>query len=102
MVEADRSSARPKGNNATAHRQIRAGGEEARTMTKAPTGLEFADLAAIAAAIERSQIVVPRMTGYLAHVPARCLPAGFDDVDVAVLEWIAAEARRFRRPAFAV
>ena len=46
----------------------------------------------IAALISRSPIVAPE--------PAKCaarLPAGFDDVDVAVLEWIAAEGRRFGR-----
>jgi hypothetical protein len=59
---------------------------------------DFADLAAIASAIERSQIVFRRI---LAWPPFRVvrrfdLPAGFDDVDVAILEWIAAESRRAR------
>jgi hypothetical protein len=40
---------------------------------------------ALIAAIARSPIVVAR--------PAARLPAGFDDVDVAILNWIAAEAR---------
>jgi hypothetical protein len=39
-----------------------------------------------AAVIARSPIVMVR--------PAARLPAGFDDVDVAILDWIAAEARR--------
>jgi hypothetical protein len=39
----------------------------------------------LAAVIARSPIVVAR--------PASRLPAGFDDVDVAILNWIAAEAR---------
>jgi hypothetical protein len=43
---------------------------------------------AIAAAIARSPIVVPR--------PATLLPAGFDEVDLAILNWIAAEARQLR------
>jgi hypothetical protein len=46
----------------------------------------------LAAVIAHSQIVVaqPRRSAPL-------LPVGFDDVDIAVLDWIAAEARRFRR-----
>jgi hypothetical protein len=43
-------------------------------------------LQALTATIARSQIVVWR--------PAAPLPAGFDDVDVAILNWIAAEARQ--------
>ena len=39
--------------------------------------------------IERSPIVVAR--------PAPRLPAGFDDVDLAILNWIAAEARLSNR-----
>ena len=42
-------------------------------------------LEALIAAIARSPIVVAR--------PMLRLPAGFDDVDVAILNWIAAEAR---------
>jgi hypothetical protein len=40
----------------------------------------------LVAVIAHSQIV--------AAAPARRLPAGFDDVDVAILDWIAAEGRR--------
>jgi hypothetical protein len=40
-------------------------------------------------AIERSPIVVAR--------PTPRLPAGFDDVDLAILNWIAAEARLSNR-----
>jgi hypothetical protein len=43
----------------------------------------------LAAAIARSPIVVAR--------PAARLPAGFEDIDVAILDWIVAEARRIRR-----
>jgi hypothetical protein len=38
--------------------------------------------------------------GVIAHLqivvagPVRRLPAGFDDIDVAILDWIAAEGRR--------
>jgi hypothetical protein len=43
------------------------------------------DLETLAAVIARSQIIVA--------APAKRLPAGYDDVDVAILEWIAAEGR---------
>jgi hypothetical protein len=42
----------------------------------------------VVSAIARSPIVVPR--------PAMLLPAGFDAIDVAILNWIAAEARQLR------
>ena len=42
----------------------------------------------LAAAIARSPIVV--------LPPATLLPAGFEEVDVAILNWLAAEARRMR------
>jgi len=59
---------------------------------------DFADLAAIASAIARSQIVFRRilalpMLRFARHFD---LPAGFEDVDIAILEWIAAESRRTR------
>jgi hypothetical protein len=49
-------------------------------------------LAALIALVAHSQIVVAAPKGV-----AKChsLPAGFDDVDIAVLDWIAAEGRRF-------
>jgi len=40
--------------------------------------------------IGRSPIVIAR--------PALALPAGFEDVDIAVLNWIVAEGRRAGRP----
>jgi hypothetical protein len=52
----------------------------------------YSTVETLAAVIAHSQIVVPQPRG-----PAPLLPAGFDDVDIAVLDWIAAEARRFRR-----
>ena len=56
------------------------------TMTKNQDGLGPADLAAV---IAHSQIVVAKpVTGPL-------LPAGFGAVDVAILEWIAAEDLTF-------
>ncbi|MGA7786562.1 MAG: hypothetical protein WCA56_00205 [Xanthobacteraceae bacterium] len=45
----------------------------------------------LAAMIVRSQIVVAR------PLVRRSLPAGFDEVDVAILDWIAAEGRRAGR-----
>jgi hypothetical protein len=42
----------------------------------------------LVAAVARSPIIVPR--------PAVLLPPGFDAVDVAILDWIAAEARQRR------
>lgn len=62
----------------------------ARPETAVSTGIDtrYADLETLAAIIARSPIVV---------APAcrrRRLPAGFDEADVAILEWIAAEGRR--------
>jgi hypothetical protein len=47
------------------------------------------NLAVLVAAIARSQIVVPQPAR-----PARSLPDSFEAVDLAILEWIAAEGRR--------
>lgn len=44
---------------------------------------------ALAAAIARSPIVVKQ--------PQASLPAGYEEVDVAILNWIAAEGRRIGR-----
>jgi hypothetical protein len=58
-------------------------------------GTEFPDLDTLAAVIARSQIVIAALA--MDRRPLRDdrpLPAGFDDVDIAVLEWIAAEGRR--------
>jgi hypothetical protein len=46
-------------------------------------------LEALVSVIERSPIVVARL--------GASLPAGFEEVDVAVLDWIAAEGRRIGR-----
>ncbi len=54
------------------------------------TQYHFPDLATLAAVIARSQIIV-------VAEPATALPDGYDEVDVAVLEWIAAEGRRAGR-----
>jgi hypothetical protein len=50
------------------------------------------NLAVLVAAIARSQIVVRQPAR-----PARPLPAGFEAVDFAILDWIAAEGRRAGR-----
>jgi hypothetical protein len=57
---------------------------------------DFADLAAIASAIARSQIVFRRILALpmLRFARRFDLPEGFEDVDIAILEWIAAESRR--------
>jgi hypothetical protein len=47
--------------------------------------LDRPDLETLAAVIAHSQIVVA--------APVRRLPAGFDEVDIAVLDWIVAETR---------
>ncbi len=46
----------------------------------------------LAAVIAHSQIIFAQL-----RRPAPRLPAGFDDVDIAVLDWIAAEGRRLGR-----
>lgn len=46
-------------------------------------------LEAVVATISRSPIVIAS--------PTACFPAGYDEVDIAVLEWIAAEGRRTGR-----
>lgn len=50
------------------------------------------NLETLASLIARSPIVVAQQGERAAH-----LPAGYDDVDVAVLDWIAAEGRRVGR-----
>jgi hypothetical protein len=55
--------------------------------------LDAADLATLVAVISHSQIVVAEE----AMESTRSLPGGFDDVDVAILDWIAAEGRRARQ-----
>jgi hypothetical protein len=54
--------------------------------------LHYPTVETLAAVIAHSQIIMaqPRR-------PVPRLPAGFDDVDIAVLDWIAAEGRRLGR-----
>ena len=51
------------------------------------------DVATLAAVIAHSQIVVPARP----LLSGRRLPAGFDDTDIAILNWIAAAGRRADR-----
>jgi hypothetical protein len=55
---------------------------------KLSTDQDSLTVEALVAAVARSPIIVPR--------PATLLPAGFEEVDVAILKWIAAEARHMR------
>ena len=55
-------------------------------------GPTVSDLATLRAVIARSQIYEPA-----SQRQARRLPPGFDAADLAVLEWIAGEARRAGR-----
>jgi hypothetical protein len=52
----------------------------------------YPDIATLAAMIAHSQIVVPQPPLYL-----ECLPAGYEEIDLAILGWIAAEGRRVGR-----
>ncbi len=58
----------------------------------------FSDLDTLVAVIAHSQIVVETPAADCPRAANRPpLPAGFGDVDAAVLEWIAAEGRHFGR-----
>ncbi len=62
------------------------------------TGGKFPDIEALVLFIARSEIVVqaePRPAMSAGRL--RLLSAGFDEVDVTILEWIAAEGRCVRR-----
>ena len=52
----------------------------------------YPNVETLAAVISHSQIVVEQQ-----RRAAPRLPGGFDDVDLAVLDWIAAEGRRLGR-----
>jgi arsenate reductase-like glutaredoxin family protein len=64
------------------------GREEPEIAMKLSTDQDSLTVEALIATIARSPIVVPR--------PVTLLPVGFEEVDVAILGWIAAEARRMR------
>jgi hypothetical protein len=59
------------------------------------TDQQRADIETLRALIACSPIVVQR--GVATRAVAHRLPAGFDTVDVAILDWIAAEGRRVSR-----
>jgi hypothetical protein len=62
------------------------------------TDEQRADIETLRALIACSPIVVRRRKAALRPcLQGPCLPAGFDMVDAAVLEWIAAEGRRVGR-----
>ena len=52
-------------------------------------GSGYPTIQTLAAVIAHSQIVVTQP-----HSPMPALPAGFEDLDTAVLDWIAVEGRR--------
>ncbi len=60
-------------------------------MNSFPNSVDLAP-SLLAAVVAHSQIVVPQP---VRAVPL--LPAGFDEVDIAILDWIAAEGRRASR-----
>jgi hypothetical protein len=60
-----------------------------------PLATQSPDLETLAAVIARSQIVFTCISARPAL--RRRLPAGFDEVDVAILDWIAAEGRHAGR-----
>ena len=57
------------------------------------------DIEALTLAIANSPIVVASVVSQAAsaETPRARLPAGFDDADLAILHWIAEEARRAGR-----
>jgi hypothetical protein len=63
---------------------------EATTLTTLTT---FSDLDLIVALIARSPIVVSHLCSAEPGVRLAGLPDHFDDVDLAILDWIAAEGR---------
>ena len=62
---------------------------------------QYPDYPTLAAVIARSQIVMPKAITPKSAL-RRCLPAGFGDTDLAMLEWIAGEARRTAHSFFRV
>ena len=52
-------------------------------------GSDYPTVETLALVITQSQIVVAQP-----HSPMPALPAGFEDLDIAVLDWIAVEGRR--------
>jgi hypothetical protein len=65
-------------------------------LTTGTNNPEIDTLTSVLALIAHSQIVVAEPKGEDV-TKFRSLPAGFDDIDVAILEWIAAEGRSLGR-----
>jgi hypothetical protein len=54
----------------------------------------YPDIATLAAIIAHSQIVVPRPPRYRY---VECFPAGYEEIDIAILDWIVADGARVGR-----
>jgi len=64
---------------------------------KPTTNQQNVDLATLLAVIGHSPILVARTTLRRYLAPCKRLPEGFDQADIAVLDWIAGEGRRAGR-----
>jgi hypothetical protein len=65
-------------------------GDQEATVT-----VDWPDIETLVLFIARSQIVVAaQKQNAMTAARSQALPAGFDEVDFAILEWIAAEGRR--------
>jgi hypothetical protein len=67
---------------------------------KLATDQQCTDLETLAAVIAHSEIIVAQIAahrGFAWPAQSRVLPAEFDETDIAVLDWIAAEGRRAGR-----
>lgn len=89
-----RPSCATKLNNGSQRRRCRFAKRPGGTKVN---GTEFSALGVIIAVIAHSQIVVAPAAHYRPLADHPPLPPGFGEVDVAVLEWIAAEGRRVGR-----
>jgi hypothetical protein len=62
------------------------------------SSIGYPDIDTLVLVIANSQIVVTQAIREVAEADTlRPLPAGFDEIDVAILEWIASEGRRLGR-----
>jgi hypothetical protein len=68
---------------------MRGSGVEPEAAMKSPMDQTLFSVETIGAVIARSQIVV--------SPPVTLLPPGYDEADLAVLNWLAAEGTRLRR-----
>jgi hypothetical protein len=72
-----------------AEHELRGSAVEPEAAMKSAVDQNFVSVETIGAVIARSQIIV--------SPPVTVLPPGFDEADVAVLNWLAAEGARLRR-----